>query len=199
MSRLVRLHARFDRYGVNEWAACAPDAPPGATSQHNCELEPDGYTRLFKLLKAAAPRQAAALAVLGAGCGRSAAHAVASGIFRRADGVEIVPARVRAAAEALRDLRLADRVTVAEGNFCDAGYSIAAPCAFSFDVAFDRATLAQLAPKLEAATGCAAFVSFKPPGRWAAAGLRSYELQRSARVKTSGEERFTFFLYTRRR
>lgn len=198
MSPLARLHARFDRYGVNEWAATAPGAPAGATSQHNCELEPDGYTRIFKLLKAAAPPPAAALTVLGAGCGRSAAHAVASGVFRCADGVEIVPARVRAAEEALRDLRLMDRVKVSEGNFCDAGYVIAAPRAFSFDVAYDRATLGQLAPKFEAATGCAAFVSFKPPGRWLAAGLRSYELDRSARVKTSGGERFTFFLYIRR-
>ena len=100
--------------------------------------------------------------------------------------------------EALADLRLADRAAVTHGNFCDAGYAVSSECAFSFDVAFDRATLALLAPKLEAATGCRAFVSFKPPGRWAAAGLTSYELERSARVKTSGEERFTFFLYKRR-
>ena len=32
-------------------------------------------------------------------------------------------------------------------------------------------------------------VSFKPPGRWAAAGLRGYDLQQSGRVKTSGDER----------
>ena len=196
MSRLARVHARFDRYGVDEWAATAPGLPPGATSQHNCELEAEGYTRIFKLLKGVA-RRATALTVLGAGCGRSAAHAVASGAFRTADGVEVVPARVRAAAEALRDLRLTQSVSVREGNFCDADYAIGASCAFSFDVAFDRATLALLAPKLEAATACRAFVSFKPPGSWAAAGLRSYELERSARVKTSGEERFTYFLYVR--
>jgi hypothetical protein len=195
--RLQAVHDRFERHGVDQWAACTVGAPPEASCQHHWELTPEGYTDVFKALRRAAGPGATEVVDLGAGCGLGVAHAVASGIFKRARGVEAVPARVAAAQAALRDLGLVQRASVAQASFADAGFAVAAPCALCCDVAFNRATLAAAARAMEASPACRALVSFKPPSRWAAAGLASFELARSARVRTNGGERFTYFVYRR--
>lgn len=189
--RLAQIHDRFDRMGVNEWAAAVP-----GKCCHNSELTAECYTRVFGLLKRAGCRRGkATLTDLGAGCGRGIAHAVGCGAFASASGIECVPLRVEAGCAALRDLKLSKRAFMELGSFCDPSFQICSPCAFSFDIAFDRPTLQALALKLNEAAACCAFVSFKPPGRWEAAGLRNYSLDQSGRVRTSGEERFTFFIY----
>jgi hypothetical protein len=197
MSRLAKIHARFDRMGVNEWAAAPPPGTPvGATCNHNYELTSESYDRVFADLKRAAG-SGQCLTDLGAGCGRGVAHAVGSGAFRRAVGIEIVPLRVTAARAALRDLKLSERASILEGNFAD--YSVDTPAAACFDVAYDRATLRELARVLTASTECQAFVSFRPPSRWEADGLAGFEVASSQRVKTSGGERFTAFVYKRKK
>jgi len=195
MSRLAKIHGRFDRMGVNEWAAAPPAGTPvGATCNHNFELTSESYDRVFADLKRAAGTGQNVID-LGAGCGRGVAHAVGSGAFRRAVGIEIVPLRVTAARAALRDLKLTKRASIIEGSFAD--YSVDAPAAMCFDVAYDRATIKELARILSKSTECKAFVSFRPPSRWEADGLAGYEVTSSQRVKTSGGERFTAFVYKR--
>lgn len=197
---LQRLHDRFDRFGVEEWVAAPPPCTPeGATCSHNSELSPEGYDLLFAHLKraAGAGARAGGLTDLGVGCGRGLAHAVASGAFRHGEGREVVPLRVEAARAALRDLHLTRRVAVALGSFNEPGYEVCTPCALSFDVAFDRATLKGLARVLEASPALRAFVSFKPPGRWEDAGLATFEVTHTGRVRSTGEERFTFYVLKR--
>jgi hypothetical protein len=193
---MERIHSRFERHGVDLWAAREAGSPEAATCQHQCELNAAGYTRVFRALGAAAGREG--LTDLGAGCGLAIAHAVGTGAFKRALGVEIVGERVTAANAALRDLKLRKRGTVTHGNFCAPDFQVQTPCAFCFDVVFDRPTLAALAAKLDASDTCRAFASFKPPSRWAEAGLSAYDMSFSERVSTNGGERFTYFLYKKR-
>ena len=188
-----RIHARFDRLGVREWAARTP-ASPGADCQHLCELTPDAYDRVFGALRRAARRRGT-LGVLGAGCGRGAAHAVASGLFSAAHGWEVVPERAAAARAALADVGLARRVTVAEASFCG-GESPRACALFSFDVAFDSATMREAALVARRAPRARAMASFRPPSKWAAAGLEGAQLVESGRVQTSGGESFTYYVYS---
>jgi hypothetical protein len=184
---LSKIHARFDRYGVNEWVARA-DAPVGADCQHLCELSPAGYDRVFRLMGKSGR---GSLTVLGAGCGRGMAHAVAGGYFSKAAGFEIVPKRAAAAHEALRDLGLEKRVTVTLGNF--SGKRVETKSVFLFDIAFDSATTAGAAAAIEASPHVRSFVSFKPPCKWL--GLPKFSLVESGRVRTSGEEAFTYYFY----
>ena len=197
MSRLARIHTRFDRMGVNEWAASPPPGTPeGATCCHNYELTSSSYDRLFRDLKRSAPGRCETVTDLGAGCGRAVAHAVGSGAFREAVGIEVVPVRVAAATAALRDLKLTPRVRIIEGNFADQA-TVSTACVLSFDVAYDRATLATVGRILARSPECKAFVSFRPPSKWSTVGLEGFEVTTSQRVKTSGGERFTAFIYNR--
>jgi len=188
-----RILARFDRHGVDLWAAREPGA--SFESQHHCELTDESYLCLFSKLKKSGGR--AGLTDLGAGCGLGVALAVSAGGFRRAVGVEAVAVRSAAANEALRDLNLHRRASVAHGSFFDDGFRVETPCALSMDVVFDRPTLKALALALESSPLCLAFVSFRPLARWRAAGLASYSPAGSGRVSTSGGERFTYTLYKR--
>jgi len=191
-----RLHARFDRHGVDEWAAKPPaGTAPEAACHMMSELTPSGYSLVFTRVKRAARKRTCALTDLGCGLGRAVAHAVASNAFVRARGYESVPLRALAAQSALTDLRLDGRACVTEGNFCE--HQVTTACALSFDVAFDRLTLAALAARLETSPALRAFVSFKPPRRWREAGMRSFELKETGRVQSSGEERFTYYIYAK--
>jgi hypothetical protein len=196
-ARLSRIHARFDRQGVDEWAAEAPPGTPlGATCCHNYELTQACYDRLFALLRAAAGRGAPRTLVdLGAGCGRGVAHAVGSGAFASATAPEVVPRRVESANAALRDLGLTKRAVVTLQSFCDPTFRVEAACATAFDIAFDRTTQQELAALLARSPACLAFASFRSPSRWASAGLTGFEVTTSERVRTSGGERFTVFIF----
>ena len=189
----ARIHDRVERHGVDRWAAREPGA--SEASQHHCELTSESYEGIFRELARLGGRSG--LTDLGAGCGLAVALAVGGRTFRRSCGVEVVAARVAAANEALRSLGLRKRAVVALGSFHDEGFAIETPCALSVDVAFARPELEALARALEASPACRAFVSFRAPRRWAAAGLRSYEPASSARAATSGGERFTYTVYVR--
>ena len=133
--------------------------------------------------------------MLGAGLGRGMAHAVAGGFFRKAVGYEIVPRRAEAACDALRDLGLGRRAVVTLGTFL--GKPIETSSVFVFDIAFDKATTAGAAAAIAASPRVRAFVSFKPGGMWKAAGLTGFEMTESGRVRTSGEETFSYYSYKR--
>jgi len=199
MSR--RVSARYEQFGVDLWALKPPPGTPPHESCHlHAELSPAGYDRVFKRLKRAAGRRADAITDLGAGLGRAVAHAVATRAFKSAVGVEVLAARVQAAERALADLALDRRgASVELQSFCAPSYAVRTPCALAVDIAFDRATLAALAPRLDESSELLAFVSFRPALRWREAGLRCFETVESGRVRSTGEERFTYYVYKRRR
>lgn len=194
---MSRIETRFDQIGISAWTERRHGVPPGAQSQALSELSAPSYTRIFRALREVAGRDSKTLCDLGAGCGRALAHAVSTGGFTSANGVEIVPGRVAAGQKALADLRISScRLEV--GDFSEVTYSIQDPCVLSYDLVFDTAVLDILAPKLNASP-CLALASFKSPQRWEAAGLDAFELVSTGRVQSSGDppEKFTFFLYKR--
>ncbi len=192
--RLPRVHARFDQIGFQAWVE---RDPRHSGSQMLSELSPRSYDYVFRLLKQAAGDDDTTLCDLGAGCGRALAHAVASGAFVRATGVEIVQKRVDVGLKALADLRLTATATLEHGDFCSSEYAIDAPCVLCYDLVFELEVLRLLATKLNAGAS-RAMVSFKSPQRWEAAGLTGFSLVHTGRVDSTSDppERFTFFVYT---
>ena len=193
--RLQIIHGRFERHGVDQWV-------PTLRSESNThwEMTPEAYSRTLGFLRtsAGAGARAGGVTDLGAGCGLGVAHAVGSGIFKHARGVEIEPVRYQAAQLAISDLKLTAHASVALGTFLDPSYVIETPCALCMDVAFSRSTICGLAEVLERSPSCRSFLSFRPQCRWEAGGLTSFDMVRTGRVQSSGGDRFTFFVYKRK-
>jgi len=186
------VHACFDDIGTDAWSATV-EAQAGATCQSHYELSARGYARVFEALAAQPQQGKLTLYDFGAGCGRAVALAVASGAFESARGCEVVPERAAAAGRALEKLNLTAAVVTA-GDFCND--DVLETCVLCCDATFDRATLTCIADMLRCSPTWRAMVSFRPPSKWAAAGLTA-ELAGTGRVATTGEppEHLTYYLY----